>query len=33
MDKGMRNAWIIFGVIVVILILMYFVGDGKNVVY
>ena len=32
MDKGTRNAAIIFVVIVVILIVMYFVGDGKNVI-
>lgn len=31
-DRGTRNAAIIFVAIVVILIVMYFVGDGKNVV-
>jgi hypothetical protein len=33
MDRGTRNAAIIFGVIVVILILMYFFGSGKDVAY
>jgi len=32
MDPGTRNAAIIFGVIVIILIVMYFVGSGKEVV-
>lgn len=31
-DRGTRNAAIIFGVVVIFLIVMYFVGDGKNVV-
>jgi hypothetical protein len=33
MDKGTRNAAIIFVAIVVILIVMYFVGGGKDVAY
>jgi hypothetical protein len=32
MDKGTRNAAIIFGLIVLILIAMYFFGAGKDVV-
>ena len=31
-DRGTRNAAIIFVLVVAILIVMYFVGDGKNVV-
>jgi hypothetical protein len=31
MDRGTRNAAIIFGVIVILLVVMYFVGSGKEV--
>jgi hypothetical protein len=33
MDWGLRNAIIIFLLVVAILIVMYFVGSGKDVVY
>lgn len=32
MARDTRDAMIIFGIIVAILIAMYFLGDGKNVV-